>query len=157
MSVFLYFPGLLVILVKSRGVLAALRCTLTIALTQVIFALPFLGNHWHSYLQQAFDLSRVFLYRWTVNWRFLDEDTFLSPGLATGLLIGHVSVLVAFGWLRWCSKDGGVVKVIDRGLRRPSLPASPVPISGDGQSRVDPPMSFLNVLQKSQLFYSHLI
>lgn len=157
MSVFLYFPGLLVILVKSRGVFAALRYVMIIALTQVIFALPFLENHWHSYLQQAFDLSRVFLYKWTVNWRFLNENTFLSRGFATGLLIGHVSVLVAFGWFRWCRKDGGVVKVIDRGLRRPSLPASLVPISGDGQSRVDRPELFPNVPQKSQLFYSRLI
>lgn len=160
MSVFLYLPGLLVVMVKSRGVLAALRCVITIALTQVIFALPFLTEHSHSYLHQAFDLSRVFLYKWTVNWRFLDEDTFLSPGLAKGLLIGHVSILVAFGWFRWCRKDGGAVKVIDRGFRRLSLPASPVPISGDGQSQLISLCRFLTpslILQRSQPFCSHLI
>lgn len=46
-----------------------------------------------AYFSSAFDLSRHFLHEWTVNWRFIDEKTFLSRERAVGLLIGHVSDL----------------------------------------------------------------
>jgi hypothetical protein len=131
MSIILYLPGLLVILFKSKGILACLRHIATIALTQVLFALPFILQHWRSYFQYAFDLSRVFLYKWTVNWRFIREDLFLSPQWAKGLLIGHMSMLVAFGLFRWCKSGGGVWKVLDRGLRRPMLPAGLAPVTAD--------------------------
>jgi len=131
MSILLYLPGLLVVFFKSRGLLASLRHVTTIALSQVLIALPFLLQHWRSYLRYAFDLSRVFLYKWTVNWRFIDERTFLSPQWAKALLIGHISTLVAFGLARWCKSDGSVWKVLGRGFRRPTLPAGLAPVTAD--------------------------
>jgi len=131
MSVLLYLPGLLVILFKSRGLLASLRHMATIAFSQTLFALPFLMRHWRSYLKYSFDLSRVFLYKWTVNWRFVDERTFLSPQWAKGLLLCHISTLVAFGLVRWCKRDGGVWKVLARGLRQPALSAGLAPVTAD--------------------------
>jgi alpha-1,3-mannosyltransferase len=131
MSIMLYLPGLLVVLFKSRGLLASLRHIMTIGLTQALIALPFLLQQCRSYLKYAFDLSRVFLYEWTVNWRFLDEKTFLSPQWAKSLLFGHITTLVAFGLFRWCRNDGGVRKVLYRGFRRPTLPAGLAPVSGD--------------------------
>lgn len=79
----------------------------------------------------AFDLSRVFMYKWTVNWRLVDEETFLSRGWAKGLIIGQLSTLAAFGLFQWCNRDGGVWKVLSRGLRRPTLPAGLAPITAD--------------------------
>lgn len=131
MSIFLYLPGLLVILFKRHGLIASLRHVWTIVLSQVLLALPFVMKHWQSYLNYAFDLSRVFHYKWTVNWRFVDEETFLSPRWAKGLVIGHVSTLIAFGLCKWCKRDGGVWKVLDRGTRRPTLPASVAPLTAD--------------------------
>lgn len=131
MSILLYIPGLLVILFKRSGVLGTLRHIATIVLSQLLLALPFLLHNWRSYLHYAFDLSRVFFYKWTVNWRFVDEGIFLSPSWARGLLIGHVSTLIVFGMLRWCNKDGGVWKVLDRGLRRPTIPAGLAPVTAD--------------------------
>lgn len=131
MSILLYVPGLLVILFKRSGLLVSIRHITTIVLSQILLALPFLLRHWRSYLTYAFDLSRIFLYRWTVNWRFVDQKTFLSPQWAKGLLIGQVSVLVAFGLARWCNSDGSVWKVLDRGFRRPTLPASRAPVTPD--------------------------
>ena len=46
------------------------------------------------FLKGAFDLGRIFLYRWTVNWRFLPEDVFLHPGLHIGLLVAHALLLL---------------------------------------------------------------
>lgn len=131
MSILLYLPGLLVIIFKRRGLATTLRQMLTILAIQALLASPFLSEDPRSYLKGAFDLGRVFLYKWTVNWRFVNEETFLSSTFALGLLVGHISVLVAFGLFKWCELDGGVWKVLDRGLRRPRLPAGLSPTTPD--------------------------
>lgn len=131
MSALLYLPGILVVLFKRHGLAATVRHLLVLAFTQIVLARSFLVEDAHSYLQNAFDLSRVFMYKWTVNWRFLDEQTFLSPSWARGLLVGHVTILVAFGLFRWCRSDGGVALVLRNGFRRPMLPATLSPVSAD--------------------------
>ena len=131
MSALLYLPGLLVVLFKRHGLMGTVRYMIYMAAVQIFLARPFIGEHLHSYLRNAFDFSRVFLYRWTVNWRFVDEQTFLSPMWARSLLLGHITVLVAFGLYKWCQSDGGALTVIRRGLRRPSRPAGLSPVSPD--------------------------
>lgn len=63
---------------------------------QIILGLPFLRHNWFNYLHKAFELSRVFTYEWTVNWKFLPEDIFVSKQLALGLLCAHLFFLVLF-------------------------------------------------------------
>lgn len=65
----------------------------------------------------------------------IPEDIFLSPGWARGLLLGHVTVLVLFGSLRWLSRQGGLFNVLDRGLRRPFHSAARVPLTPDCETR----------------------
>ncbi|KAI0319373.1 mannosyltransferase [Amylostereum chailletii] len=125
MSNFLYLPGILVILVKRRGIASTFRLVFTMVAIQVLLANSFLKTYPWSYLKNAFDLSRVFLYKWTVNWRFVDEEKFLSPAFAKTLLLGHASVLVAFGLFRWTRKEGGVVAIMRRAVRFPMQPPSP--------------------------------
>lgn len=131
MSILLYLPGLLVILFKRGGLASTVRLVMTIGATQFLLAFAFLRKDSWTYLQSSFDLSRVFLYKWTVNWRFVDEKIFLSSSWAKGLLVGHVSVLILFGLFRWCQLDGGAWWVLRRGLRRPRLPAGLVPLTAD--------------------------
>jgi alpha-1,3-mannosyltransferase len=137
MSVLLYLPGLLVILFKRHGLMLTMRHLLVVAVTQFVLARSFLAEDAEAYLQNAFDLSRVFMYKWTVNWRFLDEETFLSRSWARGLLVGHVTVLVAFGLFRWCRSDGGVAVVLRKGFRHPMRPPMLSPVSAD--CKVIPP------------------
>lgn len=132
MSVLLYLPAYLVVLVKQSGLATTIRLSLTIASVQGLLAYPFLLKHWLPYAQYAFNFGRVFLYKWTVNWRFLSEEIFLDRNFAKALLVGHVSVLVAFGLFRWCRTSGGVLAVLNRAISHPSRPGSPVPISADG-------------------------
>lgn len=54
-----------------------------------------------SYLSKAFELSRVFLFKWTVNWRFLGEEVFLSQPFSQALLVAHASLLALFTATRW--------------------------------------------------------
>lgn len=131
MSVLLYLPGLLVILFKRKGLARTFSYLLSMAAIQYLVAVPFIKEDPWAYLHSAFDLGRVFLYKWTVNWRMLDEDVFLSPEFATVLMVGHVSLLVGFGLFKWCAPDGGVWPVLKRGFKRPLLPASLAPVTPD--------------------------
>jgi alpha-1,3-mannosyltransferase len=54
-----------------------------------------------SYFSRAFELTREFLYKWTVNWRFVSESTFLSRPFALGLLALHITLLLQFARSRW--------------------------------------------------------
>jgi alpha-1,3-mannosyltransferase len=47
-------------------------------------------------MRGAFDFGRVFFFKWTVNWKFLDESVFVSKELAVLLLATHLSLLVFY-------------------------------------------------------------
>lgn len=132
MNILLYLPGLLLVLVKLIGVYGTIRCLSLIFGVQVLVALPLLQHDPKAYLSNAFEMSRVFLYRWTVNWRFVPENVFLSRQFASLLLATHLIVLVAFGLVRWCRRDGGAFAVIKRAFRQPNRPAAIIPIGSSG-------------------------
>jgi len=119
MSALLYLPGLLVLLFKKHGLVGTLAHLAVLVSTQVAAGLPFLLHNPSSYLKYSYEFSREFLYKWTVNWRFVSEETFLSQWWARGLLAGHIAALVVFGLCKWCKREGGAWAVISRGLRTP--------------------------------------
>ena len=153
MSALLYLPGLLVILFKRRGLLSTCRHLMTIVAIQTFIASPFLTEDTWAYLNNAFDLRRIFLYKWTVNWRFVPEDVFLSRSWAIGLLAAHVTVLVLFGLFRWCNPDGGVWTVLSRGLRAPHAPAGLAPITPDYVATVLFTSNLIGILFARSLHY----
>jgi len=57
--------------------------------------------NWRSYVFNSFQLNRQFLYKWTVNWRFVPEETFLSKPFSVGLLGAHAALLLIFATTRW--------------------------------------------------------
>ncbi len=63
---------------------------------QLVLAYPFLSTHPVEYMRGAFDFGRVFFFKWTVNWKFLDESVFVSKELALLLLATHLSLLVFY-------------------------------------------------------------
>lgn len=76
----------------------------------------------NNYLSNAFDFSRKFMFKWTVNWRFVPEEVFLSDKFSTLLLVGHVIVLLAFVLTRFASKKitGKLLsQLLSDGLTRP--------------------------------------
>lgn len=68
---------------------------------QVMLGYPFLAANPRSYLSRAFELTRQFLFKWTVNWRFVGEETFLSRPFSLALLSAHATLLLAFLSTRW--------------------------------------------------------
>ena len=59
-----------------------------------------------AYLSRAFEFSRQFLFRWTVNWRFVGEHTFLSRRFSLSLLTAHAMALLLFALTRWIRASG---------------------------------------------------
>ncbi|KAK0563813.1 dolichyl-P-Man:Man(5)GlcNAc(2)-PP-dolichol alpha-1,3-mannosyltransferase [Tilletia horrida] len=104
MNILLFMPALATILFRAVGLPRALPLAAAFFAVQILLSLPFTlpspSTRAH-YLSQAFDLSRVFLYKWTVNWRMVPESAFLSKGFARVLLGAHVSLLGLFGAWRW--------------------------------------------------------
>jgi hypothetical protein len=41
---------------------------------QLAVGWPFLTTHPVAYVTKAFELGRVFMFKWTVNWKFLDPE-----------------------------------------------------------------------------------
>lgn len=100
MNVLLFAPGLLLLLLQVNEDLFDTVVHLAICgLTQVFLGAPFLFSYPESYLRKAFEFDRVFFYKWTVNWKILDEATFVSKTVSLLLLSCHLSVLVMFSFL----------------------------------------------------------
>lgn len=101
MSLLLALPALGINLLLVRGVAAGMRQAWMIFQLQLIIALPFLSANAMGYLNRAFEFSRQFLFKWTVNWRFVGEEIFLSKEFSVSLLVGHTSALILFALTRW--------------------------------------------------------
>ena len=65
---------------------------------QLVLGAPFLLANPVGYIKMAFDLGRVFLFKWTVNWRFLPEEVFLSTYFHVLLLSLHLALLALFAY-----------------------------------------------------------
>lgn len=95
MNVLLFAPGLLFLLIRTSPKLTIPRLAIC-GSTQLIIGAPFLVRHPISYLRKAFELDRKFFYKWTVNFRFLSEDVFLSKACAVTLLSLQVALLCIY-------------------------------------------------------------
>jgi len=112
MNVLLSAPGLLLLFLQSqRDIYGVVSCLATCAAVQVAVGSPFLAAHPVAYVTRAFQFSRVFEYKWTVNWKFLPENTFVSKELSIILLLLLVTSLALFAtkWTRAARKETGRV------------------------------------------------
>ncbi|KAK4154552.1 fad dependent oxidoreductase [Chaetomidium leptoderma] len=101
MSLLLVLPAVGVVLLLGAGFSTSLQLAAVMGLVQVLIAVPFLADNPWGYLGRAFELSRQFFFKWTVNWRFVGEDVFLSRWFSLVLLALHVAVLAVFITTRW--------------------------------------------------------
>ncbi|KEY68126.1 hypothetical protein S7711_05535 [Stachybotrys chartarum IBT 7711] len=106
MSLLLVLPAIGVVLFLARGLGGSLRLAWLMFQVQLLTAVPFITNNFYGYLGRAFELSRQFKFEWTVNWRMLGEDVFLSRELSSTLLVLHVSLLALFIATRWLQPAG---------------------------------------------------
>ena len=94
MNVLLFAPGLLLLLLQRNGSLVGTIRHLSIcAIVQIILGWPFLSTYPISYIKKAFEFDRVFFHQWTVNWKCLSEELFVSKKWALVLLLCHLGML----------------------------------------------------------------
>ncbi|KAH9581977.1 Glycosyltransferase [Trypanosoma melophagium] len=87
MNIFLFAPGLLVVLCKALPWSGVISCLMVCAIWQIIAGLPFLLYDPQAYLGKSFEIGRVFTYRWSVNFKCVPEELFVSPEFSKILLI----------------------------------------------------------------------
>lgn len=100
MNIMLFAPGLFYVLLVATGLKKTFFLIGVCAAVQLVVGFPFLLKSPISYISRAFNLGRVFLYQWTVNWRLLPEDIFVNRNFHIILLVLHISVLLIFAY-RW--------------------------------------------------------
>lgn len=106
MNALLYTPGFLLILYfLNDEILLSLMIPLAVVLFwQLFIGASFLFNGAtirESYISNAFDFGRQFMYKWTVNFRFVPEETFNSTCFHKTLLIIHIFLLLFFLFTKW--------------------------------------------------------
>ncbi|KAI0387740.1 glycosyltransferase family 58 protein [Hypomontagnella monticulosa] len=101
MSLLLVLPAVGIVLLLGRGFSGSLKCAIAMAQLQIVMASPFLQENARGYASKAFELTRQFFFKWTVNWRFVGEDIFLSRPFSLALLAMHALVLTGFIINKW--------------------------------------------------------
>lgn len=125
MNVLLMAPSLFLLMLQTTT-LTRTTCAVALAgLVQLVAGLPFLVHKPWIYIKNAFNLGRRFLYIWSVNFKFLPEDIFLSATFAAVLLAAHLLVLLLFAERVWCKGNNGVWRSIQPGTTVRTEAASP--------------------------------
>nr|XP_033814195.1 dol-P-Man:Man(5)GlcNAc(2)-PP-Dol alpha-1,3-mannosyltransferase isoform X1 [Geotrypetes seraphini] len=112
MNILLFAPGLLFLMLSQFGLLRTIPKLSICALLQLLLGLPFLIENPAGYLMRAFDLGRQFLFKWTVNWRFLPEEVFLHRGFHLSLLAAHLAVLLLFCLYCWNRSQENIISLL---------------------------------------------
>ncbi|XP_028328688.1 dol-P-Man:Man(5)GlcNAc(2)-PP-Dol alpha-1,3-mannosyltransferase [Gouania willdenowi] len=112
MNVLLFAPGLLFLLLSEFGLVKTIPKLSLCAAIQLILGLPFLLENPVGYMSRAFDLGRQFIFKWTVNWRFLPEWLFLNRHFHILLLAAHLLTLLLFALRRWKRHDESIFDLL---------------------------------------------
>lgn len=112
MNVLLYAPPLFLLMLKGMSIKGLLSALLGAALLQILLGLPFLLSHPLGYISRAFNLGRVFIHFWSVNFKFVPDDVFVSKEFASALLVLHLTFLVMFAHYRWSKYEGGLLHLL---------------------------------------------
>ncbi|XP_022770932.1 dol-P-Man:Man(5)GlcNAc(2)-PP-Dol alpha-1,3-mannosyltransferase isoform X2 [Durio zibethinus] len=108
MNVLLYAPPLFILMLKAMNISGVISALAGAALVQIVLGLPFLVSYPTAYISCAFNLGRVFIHFWSVNFKFIPEPIFVSKEFAVSLLIAHLLLLSVFAHYKWCKHEGGL-------------------------------------------------
>lgn len=122
MNVLLFAPGLLFLLLSEFGLIRTIPKLSLCAGIQLLLGLPFLLENPIGYVSRAFDLGRQFMFKWTVNWRFLPEWLFLNRYFHLLLLSAHLLTLLLFALRRWKRPGENILEILKEPSKR-KIPA----------------------------------
>ncbi|KAG6522164.1 hypothetical protein ZIOFF_019301 [Zingiber officinale] len=106
MNVLLYAPPLFLLMLKALDIKGVFSTLFGAALVQIILGLPFLLTYPVEYISRAFNLGRVFIHFWSVNFKFVPEQIFVSKEFSIALLVLHLMLLATFAQFRWSKSEG---------------------------------------------------
>jgi len=101
MNILLFAPAIFLAYIATGGLRRAVKQVFVCGLVQLAIGFPFLATYPLEYLKGSFDIGRVFLFEWTVNWRFVPEEIFVHKGFHIMLLLAHVLALTLFARKWW--------------------------------------------------------
>uniref|UniRef100_A0AC34PW60 Dol-P-Man:Man(5)GlcNAc(2)-PP-Dol alpha-1,3-mannosyltransferase n=1 Tax=Panagrolaimus sp. JU765 TaxID=591449 RepID=A0AC34PW60_9BILA len=112
MNVLLFAPAIALLVFIQHGFVTLMISGILAGTVQLILGFPFLTTYPIDYLTSAFNFGRVFLYKWTVNWKCVPEDLFLDRKFHLSLLALHLFVLLFFATFVWFRKYGGLFHLL---------------------------------------------
>lgn len=112
MNVLLYAPPLLLLMLKAMNIFGVISALAGAAIVQILLGLPFIVSNPISYMSRAFNLGRVFIHFWSVNFKFVPEHIFISKMFALFLLVAHLVLLAVFANYKWSKYEGGILSFI---------------------------------------------
>ena len=120
MNIALYSPAYAIIFLLNVGIFESIKCAINVIFIQILLGRPFLKTDAKAYVTSAFDLSRKFLFRWTVNWRFIPVEIFNSNLFAFTLLSLHVALLFIFAFYKWVPHhSNSSMQVLGMAIKKP--------------------------------------
>ena len=108
MSALLYLPALLLNLNFHFGILQTLASVLFMVALQLVIGYEWIAFNADSDFGKAFEFSRVFMFKWSVNWQFLGEEVATGKALAGLLLCTQLALLLVFLFFKWTSITRGL-------------------------------------------------
>lgn len=96
MNALLYLPGVIVsiFILTDNSILFTLLNSVIMVIWQILVAFPFLKTYPWEYFYGAFDFRRQFMYKWSVNWQFMDEKTFHNNIFQRSLLVSQFMLVL---------------------------------------------------------------
>ncbi|XP_020109725.1 dol-P-Man:Man(5)GlcNAc(2)-PP-Dol alpha-1,3-mannosyltransferase isoform X2 [Ananas comosus] len=126
MNVLLYAPPLFLLMLKGMSIKGVFFALLGAASLQILLGLPFLLFHPIAYISRAFNLGRVFIHFWSVNFKFVPDNVFVSKEFASALLLLHLTLLLVFAHYRWSKHEGGLINLVKSRLSNAVLESSTI-------------------------------
>ncbi|XP_003396075.1 lethal(2)neighbour of Tid protein [Bombus terrestris] len=160
MNILLFAPALLIAYICNLGIFKTIIHLLICALIQLVLGLPFLLNNPFAYIKGAFNLGRVFEFKWTVNWRFLPEHIFVHSYFHVSLLVLHILTLIycASRWIKYM-KSYAKLKYIEKSLKPQLKKKEKIDMSTMSQLFIFPMFAanFIGVIFSRSLHYQFYI
>ncbi|KAL3472945.1 glycosyltransferase [Aspergillus californicus] len=99
-------PAVVVLLALSLSIGRCIRLAALALGVQAMLAMPFLQTNPMGYFNRAFEFGRQFMFKWTVNWRFVPENVFLSREWALSLGALNLLIVAVFIVTIWLKPSG---------------------------------------------------
>ena len=113
MSALLFAPGVAFLLFQNLSFWSAIgHILLVCGGIQLLLGLPFLTTHPIAYIHKAFELTRVFELKWSVNYQFLTNEVFTSKSVSILLLFFTMGLYVLFYRKVWLRRKNDILLIL---------------------------------------------